>query len=214
MQDPKTFFVGCLICLYVFYAITTGVTYIPSKGRGLVPINSYEDFSLYWHILSIVLYFGVITIKQAYIKKKAISKPLTFKNINEYNNFKKAEKLLGFFPFVWAIAGFFIVFPLLYLFDYIFNLTMNSCAICVIDEDWSHLILFNSLFLFPIIFFKASLKIKSSSLINDGIITTSSFKHMRSEGKPGSRFSGSSGRGYGGDSGGDSGGDCAGGGGE
>jgi hypothetical protein len=207
MQDPKSWFLGCLICLYALYGIGTGQTYLPVKYDGLVLINRYDDFALYWHILSVVSYLGIYLIKQGYAKKKTRSKPLTFKGINEYNNFKKAEKRLGFAPFAWGIAGFFIVFPLWYLVDYNFNSTMNDCNICLIDEGWSNLILFNSLFLFPIIFFKLSLKIMSSRLISDGKITSSSFKHMRSEGRPGSRFS-SKGRGdYGGDSGGDCGGE-------
>ncbi len=76
--------------------------------------------------------------------------------------------------------------------------------------DWSNLILASSVILFPVIFYKLSFKIIFNRLINNGTITASSFKHMRSPRKANSKSDGSGNGGYSSDSGGD----CGGGGGE
>jgi hypothetical protein len=213
VKSPKSFFLGCIVCLYALHGLITGITYFPRKhDSGFWDINRYDDFASYWVIISILFYFGINSIKEAFVKTKQNSKltPLNFKDINEYNNFKSAEKLLGTAPYIWGMAGVFIAFPFWYLVDYNFNLTTNNCAICKIDEDWSNLILASSMILFPVIFYKLSSKIIFNRLINNGTITASSFKHMRSPRKATSKSDRSGNEGYNSDSSGD----CGGGGGE
>jgi len=178
----------------------------------VVIVDRYDDFPFYWFLMSLLCYFSFISIKGEFKKDKLNPQvePLTFNNIKEFNDFKKSEKALGSKPFIWAIFTCLMAYPFWYLFGYVFNLIIGGCETCQIDKDWSYLILLYLIFVAPVISFKVSLKIMSSRLIKDGIITASSFKHMRSERKPGSRFSGSGQGSYGGDSGGD----CGGGGGE
>jgi len=213
MKSPKSFFLGCIVCLYALHGLITGITYFPKKhDSGFWDINRYDDFASYWIIISILLCFGIHSIKEALAKPKLNPKlePLTFKDINEYNNFKNAEKVLGTSPYIWGIVGIFMAFPFWYLIDYNFNLATNNCVICKIDEDWSNLILASSVILFPVIFYKLSFKIIFNRFINNGTITRSNFKHMRSPYKGKSK---SDGLGCVGNSS-DSSGDCGGGGGE
>ena len=213
MKNPKLFFLGCIVCLYALHGLITGETYFPKKhDSGFWDINRYDNFASYWVIISILSYFGIHFIKEALVKTKLKPKlnPLTFKNINEYNNFKSSEELLGTAPYIWGIVGVFIAFPFWYLVDYNFNLATNNCVICKIDEDWSNLILASSVILFPVIFYKLSFKIIFNRLIKNGTITASSFKHMRPLYKANSKSQNSGNGGYSSDSGGD----CGGGGGE
>lgn len=213
MKNPKLFLFGCVVCLYALHGLGTGVTYFPKKhDAGFWDIDRYDDFTSYWVIISVLSYFGVHCIKEALVKAQLKPKlePLTFKDINEYNNFKKIEKLLGTAPYIWAIVGFFMAFPFWYLVDFNFNLATNHCRICKIDEDWSNLILASAMILFPVIFYKLSFNIMFKRFINNGAITVNSFKHMRSQSAAGSKSASSDSAGYSSDSGGD----CGGGGGE
>jgi hypothetical protein len=187
------------------------MTYFPA-GRNspdLVNIvDRYDDFPFYWFLMSILCYFSFCSIKGEFKKgkNKPQIKPLTFNNIKEFNDFKKAEKALGSKPFIWAIFTCVMAYPVWYLFGYVFNFIIGGCETCQIDKDWSYLILLYLIFVAPVISFKVSLKTMSSRLIKDGIITASSFNHMRSGRKTASRFNGSSQGTYGADSGGDCGG--------
>jgi uncharacterized membrane protein YgcG len=183
MKDPKSLLFGITLCLYALYGIETGGAYFfgpPKRDPTFILIDRYDNSIFYWFLIVIALYLGVkMLIAAVLTKETVVLEPLTFKNINEYNNFKESEKSLRFVPFVGAAVGFFLAFIFWYIVNYNFNVEMNNCGLCQIDEDLSNLTLVSSIILFPIIFFKLFFKIMCSRLVNSGAITSENIKYMR-----------------------------------
>ncbi len=217
MKDPKSLLFGITLCIYSLFGLETGGAYFFGHRHGptFILIDRYDNSIFYWFLILIALYLGVTRLISAVLTKETVElEPLTFKNISEYNNFKESEKLLRFVPFVGAAVGFFLAFLFWYVVNYNFNLEMNNCGLCQIDEDLSNLILVSSIILFPIILFKLFFKIMCSRLVNRGAVTPESIKYMRGRDRSESSFNNSNNsNGYSGGSGGDSGGSCGDGGG-
>jgi len=190
LNNLKSFVLGAVAVSYAIYGIITGVIYFPlAKNIEHWALSRYEDFVVFWLVEAFMFYFGILGVKKGLITSGPESnlEPLTFPDINAYNNFKHVEKVLGTAPGIWGVVGFLFAFPFWFIVDYGFSATSNGCNFCVIDEDWSNLLLASALILLPVLFYKLSFKLILNSYINKEMITANHIKYMRSPTRSGKK---------------------------
>lgn len=184
MNKPKTALFGSLLLLFVLYGLSIGEIYVVLDDD-FYTFDRYEDFTEFWITCSLILYFGVRSIKSSFDDKKPEdSTPLTFENIEELNNFKLATKSLRSAPYIYLIVGFFFSFPFGYLSAFILNVDitdLDNCIKCQANGDWWTLSFFSSMILLPAIFFKVSFKLKFKHYIKNGIVTEKNLSKMKLE---------------------------------
>jgi glycopeptide antibiotics resistance protein len=154
MKNLNSFLWTSLLCLYTLYGLLAGKTFWWASRNDpnlFLIFDRNDNFSFYWSLMSILCVCTFYAIKSTFEKDKPKPKiePLTFKDITEYNNFKKHEKSLSSKPWLWSTFSIFMLFP----FWYVFNLITVDYQI---DKDWIELIIFYSICLIPVVTFKLS----------------------------------------------------------
>ena len=178
MKRSKLSLGGLLLIGLGMYGLLSGKTLSLSKTEFIA--TRTDDFAGYWIVITLLFYFGFTTLRDSFNnKKEIIISSESFKNNNDFLQFKKFEKNISNTAMFGAGMGFLSSFIVGFVTLSALNIDGDSCIKCQENGDWWGLIFFGSMILLPVFCYKVFLKIKTTSLVNKGVVSKSELNMMK-----------------------------------